>query len=110
MGLTAVSETDWWRTMNPDGFTYGEVDLDASDLLDVDHPGPALITRYARASVGEDHAEIYTAMFLPEHADQLRGWLREDRWLAAKFRNTLRPLDARWPSFVRALPNYAALP
>ncbi len=109
-GLARVSDAGWWPLLNPADFTYGGVDLDAPGLLDVDHPGPGLVSRYAQASVGEDHAEVYAVMFMPEHGNQLRGWVREDRWLAAKFRNMLRPLEVTWPEFVHAMPNYDALP
>jgi hypothetical protein len=109
-GFTGVSESDWWATMNPAGFTYGTVDLALADVLEIDHPAPGLVSRYAGASVKEDYAEVYTAMFVTTHADRFAGWLKEDRWLAAKVQAVLRGLAARWPVFVESMPNYASLP
>lgn len=109
-GFAGVSEGGWWATMNPAGFTYGNVDFADEDVLEIDHPAPGLVSRYAGASVKEDYAEVYTSMFLTKHADRLGGWLKEDRWLAAKLRSVLRALAAKWPGFVESMPNYDALP
>jgi hypothetical protein len=108
-GFTPEGQRDAWRSLNPAGFSYGDVDVHAANLLDFEHPREGLVTAYAGTSVAEDRAEVYTVLFMPKYREELEAWVQDDAWLHAKLRNVLRPLETRWPAFVEAIPNYDAV-
>ena len=64
----------------------------------------------AAYNVAEDYAEVFTAMFTPGKVDALRGYIADDASLRAKFRAVLGALATKWPAFVDAMPNRAAVP
>jgi hypothetical protein len=79
-----------WVYFNDPVFSYGKEGWDPvtqtwTEGLSPFHPRPGFVTAYAMASVQEDQAETYAALFGPEEYRNLVTWAATDTILKSKF-------------------------
>lgn len=75
-----------WAKLNPPGFKYGAGGKHqrGNDNFALVHPQPGFINRYSMASIEEDKAEIYAALWIPVERNKITAMAAKDLHLAAK--------------------------
>lgn len=99
MMATANVRADWskdpaWENINPVGFIYGSAPIDES--VEYYHPSPGFVTQYARFSIDEDQAEVFSYIMTTQYQPLLASWSSSDTYLSQKSELTKKRICDAW--------------
>lgn len=70
-----------WGKLNEETFKYS---AEGEKETTVNHPHAGFVSEYAMTDEGEDSAETYATMMVPQHAKKLKEWVETDEVLSKK--------------------------
>ena len=76
-GPDATSNDPVWNSLNEPDFKYNKnSDFTVTRWYSgyIDHPQKGFVNKYSMTKPGEDKAEIYAALCMPDQAKTLDGW------------------------------------